>query len=362
MPEPPLLLDPSVDWTTVLYAAGFMVAAALVGLVAHWVLFRGSRRLARSRPGVLVLDGSLLEHTQGPSRILLPLLAVFFVLPWARHFLTDAGGRVFTEILYVLLIVTLAWLLMRLTRVFQDVIQRRFDIEAADNLRARKVVTQFQILRRILLAVIVVLALAAIFLRYDTLRNVGTGLLASAGVAGIIVGLAAQKPLGNLLAGFQIALTQPIRLDDVVIVEGEFGWVEEITLTYVVVRVWDLRRVVLPISYFLDKPFENWTRTSARLLGAVYLRMDYTVPFDDLRSELRRVLEASEHWDGDVCRLHVTEAGERTVEVRALMSATNAPTAWELRCEVREKLVAWLQREYPDSLPQMRARVETLTR
>lgn len=360
MPELPTpLVLPWDAWTEVFWAAGYLAAAAAMGWLVYFVLFRGLKRLARKRPDALFLDDSLLEHTRAPSHWLLPLLAVFAALPVARQRLPDTMGRLVTEVVYVLLIVAVAWLLVRLTRVLEDVVLRTFDVEQADNLRARKVVTQFQILRRILLAVVVILALAAILLRYETLRNLGTGLLASAGIAGIIVGFAAQKTLGNLLAGFQIALTQPIRLDDVVIVKGEFGWVEEITLTYVVVRVWDLRRIVLPIGWFLENPFENWTRTSARLLGAVFLHVDYTVPLDDLRAELERILEASEHWDGEVCRVHVTDAGERTVQIRALMSAVNAPTAWELRCEVREKLITWLQTEHPDALPRMRAEVLT---
>ena len=185
-------------------------------------------------------------------------------------------------------------------------------------------------------------------------------MIASAGVAGIVVGFAAQKSLGTLLAGIQIALTQPVRIDDVVIVEGEWGRIEEITLTYVVVRIWDLRRLVVPITYFIEKPFQNWTRTSADILGSVFLHVDYGVPVDALRKELTRILEASPNWDRKVNVLQVTDAKERTLELRALASSSDASRSWDLRCEVREKLVAFVQANYPGSLPRLRATVDGL--
>jgi small-conductance mechanosensitive channel len=189
---------------------------------------------------------------------------------------------------------------------------------------------------------------------FESARRFGASILASAGIAGVILGFAAQRSLASLLAGFQIALTQPIRVDDVAIVEGEFGRIEEITLTYVVVRLWDLRRLVVPISYFIEQPFQNWTRASADLLGAVFLHVDYSVPVDSLRTELTRILKESEHWDGKVNTLQVTDAKEHTLVIRAVASAADASLAWSLRCEVREKLVSYLQREHPHSLPRIR--------
>ena len=180
-------------------------------------------------------------------------------------------------------------------------------------------------------------------------------MLASAGVAGIVIGFAAQKSLATLLAGFQIALTQPIRIDDVVIVEGEWGRIEEITLTYVVVRIWDLRRLIVPITYFIEQPFQNWTRVSADILGTVFLYVDYNVPVDAVRKELTRLLEASPLWDRKVNVLQVTDSKEGTVELRALASASDAGRAFDLRCDVREKLVAFIQQNYPESLPRLRA-------
>ena len=182
----------------------------------------------------------------------------------------------------------------------------------------------------------------------------GTSLLASAGIAGVIIGFAAQRSIATLVAGFQIAVTQPIRIDDVVIVENEWGKIEDITLTYVVVQIWDLRRLVLPITYFIEKPFQNWTRASAELLGSVFLHVDYTMPLAPLREELDRILAASKLWDGKVKVLQVTDAREHTLELRVLASARDAPTAWDLRCEVREKLIAFLQAEHPTALPRDR--------
>jgi small-conductance mechanosensitive channel len=197
---------------------------------------------------------------------------------------------------------------------------------------------------------------------FQSVRQLGTAMIASAGVAGIVIGFAAQKSLGTLLAGFQIAMTQPIRIDDVVIVEAEWGKIEEITLTYVVVRIWDLRRLVVPITYFIEKPFQNWTRTSADILGTVFLQVDYGVPVDAVRQELTRILEASPNWDRKVNVLQVTDTKERTLELRALASSSDASKSWDLRCEMREKLVAFIQQKFPDSLPRLRTTIERAPR
>jgi small-conductance mechanosensitive channel len=238
--------------------------------------------------------------------------------------------------------------------VLDDVVAQHFDISAEDNLRARAVRTQVGLLRRVLVIAVGLLALAAALMRFEGFQAFGTGLLASAGVIGIIISIAAQRPLGNLVAGVQLALTQPIRVDDAVVVEGEWGTVEEITLTYVVVRIWDARRLVLPISHFFEHPFQNWTRTSAQIVGTVFLYVDYTAPVADIRRECERIVHESRHWDGRVCQLQVTDATERTLQLRAIMSASNAGQTWDLRCEVREKLVDFLQRAHPGALPRVR--------
>jgi small-conductance mechanosensitive channel len=194
-----------------------------------------------------------------------------------------------------------------------------------------------------------------LLLNFESVRKYGATLLTSAGVAGIIIGFAAQKTIANLLAGFQIAFTQPIKIDDAVIVEGEWGWIEEINLTYVVVKIWDLRRLILPITYFTEKSFQNWTRTSAQILGSVFLYTDYALPVDALRKKFDRVLENSDLWDGEAKSVQVTESSEHTMTIRLLMTAKNSPTAWDLRCLVREELISFIQQEYPDCLPRTRA-------
>jgi small-conductance mechanosensitive channel len=242
----------------------------------------------------------------------------------------------------------------------KELILRRYDIQAKDNLKARAVHTQVNVLVRIALVVVSFIAFSAILMMFESIRTLGASLLASAGVVGVIVGFAAQKSIAALLAGLQVAVTQPIRIDDVVIVDGEWGQVEEINLTYVVIRIWDLRRLIVPISHFLEKSFQNWTRISADLLGSVYLYADYTLPVQPVRNELHRILARSPHWDGKVWRLHVTNLSEKTVELRALMSARDSSTTWELRCEVREQLLDYLQRHHGDCLPKTRAEVTSV--
>jgi small-conductance mechanosensitive channel len=257
--------------------------------------------------------------------------------------------------LVILLITAVAWLTIRLTRVLNDFVVHQYNVEVKDNLRARKIHTQLRVLNRVVIAVVGVLAFALILMTFERVRTLGTSILASAGVIGIIVGFAAQRSIATLIAGMQIAITQPIRIDDVVIVENEWGRIEEITLTYVVVRIWDLRRLILPITYFIEKPFQNWTRTSADILGTAFFYVDYTFPVEAMRNELQRILEDSEDWDGKVAGLQVTATNERTMELRALMGAPDASKAWNLRCAVREKLVAFLQNNYPHCLPKFRA-------
>jgi small-conductance mechanosensitive channel len=256
------------------------------------------------------------------------------------------------------LIASLAWLIIKLTYVLEAAVLEQFRMDVQDNLRARKIHTQIQILKKVVTAIVCVLAVAAVLMTFDKLRHLGTSIMASAGIAGIIIGLAAQRSIGTMLAGLQIALTQPIRLDDVVIVENEWGRIEEITLTYVVVRIWDLRRLVLPITYFIEKPFQNWTRATANILGTVFLYVDYSAPVGSIREKLHQILKDSELWDGNVWGLQVTNATERTMELRALISAPDASTAWNLRCEVREKLIAYIQQNYPGALSKFRTEIQ----
>jgi Mechanosensitive ion channel len=237
----------------------------------------------------------------------------------------------------LLLIAVVAFILFQLVDAAASFVLNKHRIDVSDNLVARSIYTQVVVLKKVALTAIGIFTLASMLMVFDSVRQCGASILASAGIAGIVVGFAAQRSIATLLAGFQIALTQPIRLDDVVIVEGEWGRIEDITLTYVVVRVWDLRRLVVPITYFIEQPFQNWTRSSADILGTVFLYVDYAVPLDALRAELTRLLEASRYWDRKVNLLQVTDAKEHTLEIRALASAADASLAWDLRCEIREK-------------------------
>ncbi|TJZ90321.1 mechanosensitive ion channel [Paracoccus gahaiensis] len=236
---------------------------------------------------------------------------------------------------------------------------RRFRMDVEDNLLARKHVTQSRILQQVGSMLILAVGISAMLMTIDGVRQYGVSLLASAGAAGLVVGLALQPVLRNLFAGIQLAITQPIRIDDAVIVEGEWGNVEEIGGTYVVIRIWDKRRLIVPLSYFMEQPFQNWTRSDATLIGVVMLYVDYAVSIPDLRAEAERIVRASALWDKDVFALQVTDFRESVTEVRILASARNAGRAFDLRCEIREHLLAYLQREQPGALPRRRLEVET---
>lgn len=329
-------------------------AAALGGLLLCSLLFRFLTRLAgRSDTD---FDDLLVRRWWGPARLLFPLLAIVLVSPLLQ-LPTPLQGPL-RHLFSLVLIAVVAWLLAATALGLRDIILSRYDITARDNLKARVVYTQINVLVKIVLVVIGIVAIASMLMTFEKIRQVGVSILASAGIVGIVAGFAAQRSLATLFAGIQIAITQPIRLDDVVIVEGEWGRIEEITLTYVVVCIWDLRRLIVPITYFLEKPFQNWTRVSAEMLGTVSLHVDYTVPVEAVRQELLRILQGTENWDGKVCGVQVTNATDRTVELRALMSAADASLAWNLRCEVREKLIDFIRKDYPESLPRLRAEVE----
>jgi small-conductance mechanosensitive channel len=339
------------NWEAITIPLGIIAVTVLLAVAAHYVLFKILNRFARRTDSIL--DDALVKHCAGPARLIIPLLAVSFVATLVRF---PAGILpLVKQTLALLWIVGVAWLVIRLAYAVEDLILSQYALDVRDNLAARRIHTQIQILKKVVIVVVVILALATVLMTFEKVRQLGTTLLASAGIVGIIVGIAAQKSIATLFAGLQMAITQPIRIDDVVIVENEWGRIEEITLTYVVMRIWDLRRLIVPITYFLEKPFQNWTRISADILGTVFLYVDYTVPVEAVRTELRRIVENSPLWDGQVCLLQVTNATERTVELRALMSATESSNAWGLRCEVREKLIEFIRQNYPDGLPKVRA-------
>lgn len=276
-----------------------------------------------------------------------PILKQFAFIPQIILQWLDSFG-------FILLIIALAWTAIMLLRIFKQMLLKKFDISKEDNLKSRKVHTQVNILYNIFTFLVVLFAIGFILLSFDSIRKIGIGLFASAGIAGLVLGLAAQKVIGAVIAGIQIAFTQPFRLDDAVIIENEWGWIEEINLNYVVVRIWDKRRLIVPSTYFIEKPFQNWTRTTAEIVGTVFIYADYTVNFEALRQELTRLLNNSDLWDGKVNVLQVTDANLSTVEIRALVSAKNSPIAWDLRVYIREKLIEFLQKNYPESLPKTR--------
>lgn len=338
------------DWV---WSVGVIGVAVLVG----WLGARILLRLIVHGVGQTeaLVDDILIKQTRAPLSWALLIVAVRYALPWVA--LPDDTVDSLQQFLLVGAVLCGGWVLLRLTRAVEEYVSHRFDIKAADNLRARTVHTQVRALRNVARLVIVLLTLGAALMTFSNVRAIGAGLLASTGVMGIILGFAAQRSIATVISGIHIALAQPIRVDDVLIVEGEWGRVEEITLTYVVVKIWDERRLVVPINYFVERPFQNWTRVSSDLLGTIELHLDYSVPLAALRAELLKVVENSKHWDGRVCNIQVTGCSERSMLVRPLVSAKNAGSQWELRCEVREKLITFLQKNYPHSLPTLRAEV-----
>ena len=331
--------------------------AIVIGLILKFMLSLLIRKKPRDGRPAFSVSRSMLNRLGKPFSYFLPLLAFNVLLPFMK--MRTNIAPVLNKTVEILLTISFANVLIAVIKVFEDYIYHTFDIQKADNLKERKIRTQLQFIRRIAVGLIIILAICVILLSFDNLRKIGTGLLTGVGVGGIILGFAAQKSLGNFLAGFQIAFTQPLRIDDVLVVEGEWGRVEEITLSYVVLKIWDQRRLILPINYFVEKPFQNWTRNNADILGTVFIYLDYTMPLDPLRQELTRLLDSDPLWDRRVNVLQVTNASERTMEVRALMSAANSSNAFDLRCHIREGLIRFVQQHYPDSLPLIRLSPET---
>jgi len=335
--------------TAVLYA-GWIIALL-------WLVFRAIRAVEKRMHLWAQRTGSLLGKVVIPIlgqtlRFSVPLLGVILLLPLLR--LPENWTWVTQKGFGILLIVALSFLIVRGVNAVQSALLSRHRLDVPDNLPARRIYTQVSVIRKIIVTAVVVIATGSILMLFEPVRQFGTSILASAGIAGVVIGFAAQKTLGNVLAGIQIALTQPILIDDVVVVEGEFGQIEEITLTYVTVRTWDLRRMVLPITYFVDKPFQNWSRVSTELLGTVILYLDYRAPMGELRKELKRLVENNPKWDRRVCGLQVTDAKQNAIEVRALVSGTDPGKTFDLRCEIREGLIEYLWRNHPESLPRSR--------
>jgi small-conductance mechanosensitive channel len=334
---------------------GLLYAGWIIALL--WFVFRGIRAVEKRMQLWAERTNSLLGKVIVPIlghtlRLAVPLLGIILLLPLLK--LPQNWIWVTQKGFGILLIVALSFLIIRGINAVQLALLSRHRLDAEDNLPARRIYTQVSVIRKIIVTMVVIIATGSILMLFDPVRQFGTSILASAGIAGVVIGFAAQKTLGNVLAGIQIALTQPLLIDDIVVVEGEYGQIEEITLTYVTVRTWDLRRVVLPITYFIEKPFQNWSRVSTDLLGTVILYLDYQVPLAEVRKELKRLVENNPKWDRKVCGLQVTDTKQSTVEVRALVSSTNPGKVFDLRCDVREGLIEFLRRHHPESLPKVR--------
>lgn len=326
----------------------FLVALLVIYILAHFLL----KKLGKD-------PRNILPHNIA-SRIKIPLFTLVLAIAIQAGLInreiitTEYYVDIFQQIRSLLLIFSFTWFIILAIRIAKDQFLKKFDVSTKNNLRARKFYTQFNIIERIAVFVVILFGVGIALLTFDGVQEIGVSILTSAGIAGIVLGLSAQKVFGTIFAGIQIAIAQPIRIDDVVIVEGEWGRIEEIKLTYVVVKIWDKRRLVLPTTYFIEKPFENWTRNSADILGTVYIYTDFDMPIDELRKELTRLLESTHLWDQKVNVIQVTDVTEKTMQLRALMSAKDASTAWDLRVYVREHLLRFIKDNYPNSLPRTR--------
>ncbi len=341
------LLAPLPEWARLL---AILLLVIIAVTIAHRIAFAILTKITKAtgkaptRPFV--------EHTRRPAFALFAVIGVSTALALGRALGLTGGwfGEGLGSTLTAMVALALTWLVMGLIRGADGAFTARQQSRAG----SKRAHTQIAVISRILSVVVAIFGIGVALMQYEQVERIGTSLLASAGIAGIAIGFAARPVLGNIIAGIQIALTQPISLDDAVVIEGEWGWIEEITTTYVVVRIWDQRRLIVPFSTIIEEPFENWTRGKTELLGSVLIHADYTLPVEDVRRELRRLCEANDKWNGNVCSLQVTEADDSSIQIRALVSAEDSGTTWDLRCEIREQLIDYLQREHPDSLPRSR--------
>jgi small-conductance mechanosensitive channel len=337
------------DW----FFAIFLFCTALVlANVIHFVLFRLLRRKEAENTH---LGWGLQRHLGAPSRAVFFITCLLIVLPVIPR-LSGKLQELLNQIFIMALIAALGWFAVGCVYVLQNVFLRRYDLTAENNVQARRIHTQFQLFRRMVISLVIVIDVGALLWSFHDPRiwHYGTGLLASAGVASLILATAAKSTAANFLAGLQIAITEPIRIDDVVVVQGEWGRIEEITSAYVVIKIWDLRRLIVPLSYFIENSFQNWSREQSDIMGTAFLYVDYSIPVEELRGELNRIVQASALWDKKVCGLQVTNLSERTMELRCLVSSHNSSQNFDLRCLVREQMTAFIQKNYPDAFPTTR--------
>lgn len=330
------------DWVaSLLIVAGAVAAAWLL----HWAAMAVANHILGRRSEFW---RNLLVRVRRPTRLALVLILVGRAAAIAP--MTANQTALLQQTTLIGFILLMGWIVFLALDVGSALYMRRFKLDAEDNLVARKHVTQVRILRRAAATLVVLVTAGLALMTISSVREWGVSLLAAGGAAGIIVGLSLQPLLTNLIAGVQIAMTQPFRIDDAVIVEGEFGRIEEITSTYVVVRLWDWRRLIVPLTYFISQPFQNWTREQASLIGTSMFYVSYAAPIEAMRAQLEEICKASSLWDGQVVNLAVTDTRDRTMEVRCIASARNAATTFDLRCEIREKMVTWLQDAHPGTL------------
>lgn len=332
-----------------LAACAVFAAIAALGIALHTLLLRFVRRQPADWHPFLKLA---IER----SRRLLRYMILLFAAGVALSLMTleQQTGEMVRNVFVALFTIQLGWIVAVVANLAMDRYVRGLDIGSSDNLLARKAATQMRIFRQAVNVLIAVLTIALALMSFDAVRQFGVSLFASAGIAGIVAGLAARPMLENLIAGVQLAITQPLRVDDAVVINNEWGWVEEINSTYIVVRLWDWRRQVVPLSYLFQNPFTNWTRSSSSIIGTVFVYADYTLPMDAVRKAATEIVKASRLWDGQVVSVQISDAREQVIEVRVLASASDSSRAWDLRCEIREKLIAFIRDNYPESLPRVR--------
>jgi small-conductance mechanosensitive channel len=336
------------------FLAIFLFCGALVlSNAVHWLIFRVLRR--KEVAGSAAPSWGIQQYLARPSRAIFILTCILLVVPVIPG-LPDNIDATIRHVVVMAIVAALGWFFIGVVYVFQAGLLRKYDLTAADNIRARRVHTQFQVFRRILIGFVLVITGGALLWTFNDPRiwHYGSGLLASAGIASLILASAAKSTASNLLAGIQIAFTEPIRIDDVVVIQGNWGKIEEITSAYVVLKIWDLRRLIVPLSYFIENPIENWTRESAEILGSSFLYVDYSIPVAELRQEFNRVVKADPLWDGKVLGLQVTNLTEHTMELRCLMSSADSSKSFDLRCNVREAMTAYIQQHYPNAFPTTR--------
>lgn len=336
------------------FVAVFLFCGVIVlSNVAHFIIFRVLRH--KEKQSKDRRWRSVQQYLSHPARAIFFITCLLIFLPLVPQ-VSARVQAVVRQGLVMALVVALGWFAIGCVYVFQAAVLRNYDLSAENNVRARRVHTQFQLFRRIFITFIVIVDIGALLWTFNDPRiwHYGSGLLASAGIASIIVATAAKSTVANLLAGLQIAMTEPIRIDDVVVVQGEWGRVEEINSAYVIIRIWDLRRLIVPLSYFIENSVQNWTRQSADIMGTAFLYVDYSIPVEDLRRQLNAIVHPSPLWDEKVCGLQVTNLSERSMELRCLVSSRNASENFDLRCQVREQMTAWIQENHPTAFPTTR--------